>query len=259
MAFTTPSRLVISLVLRGAQLLFAILVLGIAAGGIDNAGDFVEDPFALSVATAVLSILYLVPMLIPKVLAVIPLGVTLFFEFVLFVLWLASFGRTTDIFARMTCVDTTFVYLDYNVSWCRLGKANIVFTLFEFLLFLATIVLMVVFTAVPTKGADIGQRGTTLRGGIFPASPSTHPDAIGDVPVAAANEGDIHTAHSDIADKETALGSDKEAVHPDPTFTGDEVHLDSTNVGAPHSDADAQFHDPAGVDTRPVGQGPSAH
>lgn len=144
-----------SLGLRAAQVLLAVLILGIGAGYLQKIG-FNVDRASLCVATAVLSLLYVVPTFFAVTRRFYQPLVVLIAESLFFILYLASFGGITDLYGSGSCSGTFvsgFGFYSYNNDSCKLGKALIPFTLFQWLLFTATLVLAIFFTIVPLARA----------------------------------------------------------------------------------------------------------
>lgn len=144
-------------VLRGCQFALSVVCLGLGAKLVD---DFLWDYNNLVVATLVISLVWLaavcLPRWVPAMLVVFGrVGVTALGEFIVMVLWLALFGVMADSFGSASCSR-------YYTTYCQVGKAAIAMTIVQWLLFVASFVLMVVFNVVPIS-RNVGFGSTFTR------------------------------------------------------------------------------------------------
>lgn len=211
-----------SLSLRIIQVFLAILILGIGAGYLDKIG-FNVDRASLCVATAVLSLIYVVPMFFAVTRAFYPPILVLVGESLFCILYLASFGGITDLYGSGSCsgrYSYGFAFYSYDDGSCKLGKALIPFTLFQWLFFAATLVLLIMFTIVPLAKAGGFNNLTKLSifspGAIyadFVPSPATQDLEAG--PGAVAVDGSVAAeGHDSEVEHKTSDTPDEEIPNP---------------------------------------------
>lgn len=151
MALAKP---LISTLLRGFQFLFAIISLALAGSVLSDLG-FNWDRMSYVVAVGVLNIVYFFYILI-----VVPFGlngqspslVILIGESIFMIFYLAAWAATADGFPTHCGRYSAFDYYNYNgfdSSTCRAYQAVLPFTLFNWFLFIASLVLFILYTLVP--------------------------------------------------------------------------------------------------------------
>lgn len=148
-------QVLVSVVIRGFQFLWTIISLGLAAGILHDL-EYNFERVTYTVVISVFTLIYLVMTLLPWTVRFFSPGPGVIAEAIMMVFWLASFAAITDTFAKMGCVYTLGFYERHTIkaNWCYLGKALIAFTLFNWLMFLASLVLMVVFAVIPLARAE---------------------------------------------------------------------------------------------------------
>ncbi|ABN64384.1 predicted protein [Scheffersomyces stipitis CBS 6054] len=163
----TSTQKAVVYILRGAQLFFSILVLGLAAGLLADIGtNWNRVTYSLVIAIFTLIYAAFIGLIMHASMAhtILPI-IILIIESLFTLFWLVAFALVADTFGSFTC---------YSATWCKLGKALIPFTLFNWLLFTATLILFIVFTIVPLckiNGANSITKPATLSyGAVFPAS-----------------------------------------------------------------------------------------
>lgn len=167
---------IVAVLLRSTQLLFSILAFALAAAGIAKLGTG-EDALNLSIATGVISVVYLAVIMIPNVIGYIPGIAVLVGEFVLFVLWLSSMAVVANYWGNADCSYDDDYYSGYSYyglsdalksfsNACKLSKAVLAFDVLNFVLFGISLVLHIMFVTVPnTKTNGFNRYATT--GGLF--------------------------------------------------------------------------------------------
>ncbi|KAK6199264.1 membrane-associating domain-containing protein [Scheffersomyces amazonensis] len=213
-----PLNDLISYAIRGTQLFFSILVLGLAAGVLSDLG-FNFDRVTYTLVVSLLTLIYFGYILGwlhfkgANTVLTLPILVS---ETLLTIFWLAAFGTITDVFGALNCnFGYYYYYYDHHNSssnFCKLGKALIPFTLFNWLLFTASLVLFILYTFVPFYkihgSKHCYETPAQLKlGAIYPAV----------TPVAkSANEGSTEAeAEAEAAAEEANVGintSDEEAI-----------------------------------------------
>ncbi|CAH6720676.1 uncharacterized vacuolar membrane protein [[Candida] jaroonii] len=185
--------------LRGAQLVLTIITLGLAAA---NVSYVAYDRANFSVAVTVISLIYLVLVSVPMTLAFIPHIVLIIGESIMWVFWLALFACNADVFGAASCSVHYYYYYtsDGYENFCRTGKALIAMGVINWLLFTASLVLMILYTIIPMSSTLTSMsKGDMVLGGIF------HHQIDGTV-----------TKESDVDIEKHEDGSD---VLPEPTVT----------------------------------------
>lgn len=128
--------------IRGLQLLFSILVLGLSAGFLsDIESNFGRVSYNLVVSLfTIVYIVFLGVLLVTLQNTTLPI-IILVIESLLTLFWLIAFALTADTFGLIDCF--------FLSDWCKIGKALIPFGLFNWLLFAASLILFVIYTSVP--------------------------------------------------------------------------------------------------------------
>ena len=181
-------KVLISDILRGIQLAFSILCLGLAANIIHVFEHVTLDEANYVVAICVITFVYLIAIyLVQRYTKYLSSAIMVISEFVIAVFWLAAFGVTANAFGSVSCSHGLFNnigFFDFNgfidndndndgKSACQCGKALIPFTLFNWLLFCGTLGLMIYFNTIPiTKNSSFKanfqpQTHHLVRGGVF--------------------------------------------------------------------------------------------
>ncbi|CAN3376351.1 hypothetical protein DIURU_004089 [Diutina rugosa] len=197
-----------SKVIRGCQLALSIVCLGLGAKLVD---EFSWDYNNLVVATSVISLVWLVvvclPQWVPSLLVVFGrVGVTAIGEFVVMVLWLASFGVMADQFGSASCSR-------FYTTFCEVGKAAIAMTIVQWLLFVASFVLFIMFSVVPVvrnagAGASFNRQFDYYFGSIF----------VRDVPLASTVQVDPENPENPVAVESSISADGKQASLVEPTI-----------------------------------------
>lgn len=153
----SSSKTVFTLAIRCCQILFTILCLGLAAGVIsDLNGGFSDVNFII--AASVITFLYLVMVFIVPVLTKVPLLFFLIWESIMVIFWLTAFAIAAQDFG--SCVGSIRGFssdfgfgsssrTSITFNYCKIGKAIIPFALFNWLLFVASLVLYVLYVVIP--------------------------------------------------------------------------------------------------------------
>ncbi|KAK6456969.1 membrane-associating domain-containing protein [Scheffersomyces xylosifermentans] len=190
--------------IRGAQLLFSFLLLALSAAFIGDIHNF--DGFhwndgrvSFTLAISILTLIYFafIGGALPFSLANTTYSVVILVLEAWFTLvWLISFALVADNFGSFSCFD---------VTWCKIGKSLIPFALFNWLLFTASLVLLIIFTIVPStkvQGASqhFKSKTTFNLGAIFAATiPVKGEEGIANP---AANEANVGINTSDDEPRE---------------------------------------------------------
>lgn len=152
MAFVLPSSNLISLVLRGVQLFLTVLNLGLSAGVIADINGYYGRAVYVLIIT-LFTLIYLVFVLLKPALKLLPSLASLIIESVFFVFWLAAFAVIADDIGSLDCSYTSYYGYTYDFSWCKVGKALIAFSVLEWISFIISLVLLIVYTIVPLTRA----------------------------------------------------------------------------------------------------------
>lgn len=143
---------IISGAIRGLQFIWTIINLGVAAGLIADL-NYGYSRVVYSLVISVLTIIYLVVVMVPFCLRWISPLAILLCESIFMIFWLASFAAMADKFGDMDCSYYNRFY--DNNRWCLLGKTLIAFGLLNWLTFCLSLILLIIFTAIP-----FGYRGS---------------------------------------------------------------------------------------------------
>ncbi|KAI3404741.2 hypothetical protein KGF56_002444 [Candida oxycetoniae] len=142
----------ISLLIRGFQGVFAIVSLGLAATYLSGVG-FNVDTISFIVATSVLTLLYL-----GYILVVVPRGINgqspslviLIGDTIFLIFYLAAWAAIASAFPTTCNFPIPFYYSSrYTSSTCRAAQALLPFTLFNWVLFVASLVLFLIYSYIP--------------------------------------------------------------------------------------------------------------
>lgn len=185
MAFRINNGL-ISLGLRGAQALFAIINLGLAASVTADL-NYGYRGSVLILVVSLFTLIYLAFALIPILLGFIFPFVAILVELILLILWFVAFVIIASDVGGATCAGL-YYYYSWDYSWCGKSKALIAFSLFEWLLSIATLVLLSYYTITPLSKAggfnNLLSKRTFVLGGIFstqaPGQPAGVDSPVGD-------------------------------------------------------------------------------
>jgi len=139
------NHFLITSLIRGCQLVFTIISLGLSAKIVDIYSGFVANEPNLVVATSVLTLVYLAVIYIVPRYYNLSSGTAATTELILFVLWLASFGCMANVYG-----SGCYYYGRFNTE-CGCGRALIAFTLFQWLLFLGSLGLLTWFSVIPVS------------------------------------------------------------------------------------------------------------
>ncbi|CAH2350840.1 hypothetical protein CLIB1423_02S06348 [[Candida] railenensis] len=173
--FNRSGDFVVSLALRGVQILFTIIVLGTSAGAVSSpwGSGYFEGP-ACGLAVSIIDLIWLVVTLfLSKYLLSLLVTVA---ESIITILWIVAFGLLASNFAGVNCDyfdDDIFFYGGGRHSWkgCSAGKAAAAFAFLLFVLHIATLTLHVLYGLVPLNKVDnvlLKKLGTLSIGAIFP-------------------------------------------------------------------------------------------
>lgn len=159
----------ISLVLRGVQLFLTVLNLGLSAGIIGDVHGYYGRAVYVLIIT-LFTLIYLVFTLFKPALKLLPSLAALIVESVLFVFWLAGFAIIADDMGPLNCSYSYYGYY-WDFSWCKVGKALIAFSVLEWISFIISLVLLIVYAIVPLARAggfnDLLIRDIFTLGGIY--------------------------------------------------------------------------------------------
>ena len=224
----SPSGL-LALIVRGIQLVFSIIGLGVSAGAVHQYGSWDRGNFA--VAASVISFVYLL-VTIFAFQFISPL-VSLVAEIILMIFWLAAFAAVADVFGSASCNYTVYSY-SFHSTGCRLSKTFIAFGVLNWVLFLISLGLLIWFTIIPVYKAGgfnlLNQIKSLSRGALF----ANFIPATGSKDLEAGNG-----VSQDVTSGVDSVPEDKtEAVDPEPTVEGaGEGTVESPTVPAtqPHS------------------------
>lgn len=138
---------VISLVIRGVQTIFTIIVLGLTGHLVDRY-DGIVDKFNIGLATSVISLVYFIWLGIGYYnQKIINIGIGFILEIILNILWLTSFACLADVWGSSSCNFAYFYFVDKTV--CQVGKAGLSFAILNWILFLISLGLMIFYTIIP--------------------------------------------------------------------------------------------------------------
>lgn len=117
--------------------------------------EFSYDRLNYVVALSVLSIIYLAVLFIPQLAVFMLPIVVVVFDIIFCILWLAGFAAIADIYGSANCSSgyRGFFYVSYWGDSCKLGKGFIAMGVLNFLLFLVSSVLLVMYTLLPSMKA----------------------------------------------------------------------------------------------------------
>lgn len=135
---------IISIIIRVIQFIWTIINLGLAAGFLSKY-DHSYSRVVYSLVISVFTIIYLAVVTLPICLRYISPLIALVAESIFMIFWLASFAAMADVFGDLDC---GFYYFGTN-SLCEMGKAMIGFGVLNWLAFCVSLVLLLVYTAVP--------------------------------------------------------------------------------------------------------------
>lgn len=185
---------IITLSIRSAQFVLAIISLGLAAGVIAKFTGFGRVNY--SVAISVFTFIYLILGFIPQVVAVTPPLVVVIVEGIFMIFWLSAFAATADYFGPLSCTALEgFGFFDvngfkgFNLGWCKMGKALIAIEVLLWLLFVASFALHIIYTVIPHTRAIGLDNYARSRGGIL-------------------EKGYIYSHLAPIVDQEKAVGTE---------------------------------------------------
>lgn len=202
---------ILALIVRGIQLVFSIIGLGVSAGAIEKFGSWDRGNFA--VAASVISFVYLVVTIVAFQF-ISPL-VSLVAEIILMILWLAAFAAMADVFGSTSC-SYAFYYTTYHSTGCRLSKTFIAFGVLNWVMFLLSLGLLIWFTIIPVYKAGgfnlLNQIKSMSRGALF----ASFIPAAGATDLEAANgASQYQTSGVDSVPEDKT-----EVVDPEPTVEG---------------------------------------
>ncbi|KAK6462507.1 membrane-associating domain-containing protein [Scheffersomyces coipomensis] len=201
-------------ILRALQLFFSVLVLCLTAAtlGLASANS---SSVSFNLATSILTLVYfgyLTFLHVKQANTVISFPI-LVVEAILTILWLSAFADITNFAGPLSCSYGYYGYYydEDNVysrgkHICELAKATIAFSLFNWLLFTATLILFVIYTFIPlTKVNNFDYTTKTQSvfqpGAIFLATPIQ--DKESNVGISDnGNETDIHNDKLEHSDHE---------------------------------------------------------
>lgn len=143
----SSSKTVTTLTIRFCQFVFTILCLGLAAGVIsDLDGSFSDINFII--AASVLTFIYLVMVFVVPLVTKVPLLFFLVWESIMVIFWLTVFAIAAHDFG--SCVTSISGFrTTVTFNFCKIGKAIIPFALFNWFLFIASLVLYIMFVVIP--------------------------------------------------------------------------------------------------------------
>lgn len=226
MPFKLPSYSLIATILRGLQLFLSVLNLGLAAGVIaDISGYYGRAVYVLIVT--IFTLIYEGFVLFKPALKLLSPLVSLIVESVLFVFWLAAFAVIANDIGSLDCEYTSFYYnTHYSFTWCKVGKALIAFSVIEWITFIVSLVLLIVFTIAPLTKAggfnDLLISDIFTFGGIFINDTDTPTDA---------NAKDLEKG------QEVAEGGESSINHPPVTDEG--ITINESNDANPKIEEDS--------------------
>lgn len=161
---------IVTYCIRGTQAVFAIIVLGVAAGFLGEVGTNV-DRVTFALVTSILNILYFgyIFGILPYVTQNgAPSVVILSCEIIMTIFYLAAMGAVADITPSGSC---SFRFWGSGDTACSLLKTLIPFTLFNWLLFTASLILFILYSFVPEiksyGGSHVAKNTTYEYGAIY--------------------------------------------------------------------------------------------
>ncbi|CAX41768.1 conserved hypothetical protein [Candida dubliniensis CD36] len=141
-------KVIAASIIRGAQTIFALIVLGLSIQELVTL-EFYYDKSVYIIVVAAINIIYFfcTLLLIPFIFknwspSIIPVAG----EFILCIFYLAAMAISATDAPTVSC---DYLYYSEYVSFCHILKALIPFTLFNWLLFAASFVLVLCFTFIP--------------------------------------------------------------------------------------------------------------
>ncbi|RLV83625.1 hypothetical protein JA9_004832 [Meyerozyma sp. JA9] len=218
----------LALIIRGIQLVFSIIGLGVSAGTVHQFGSWDRGNFA--VAASVISFVYLLvtifafPFISPLV--------SLVAESILMIFWLAAFAAVADVFGSASCSYTTYSYT-FHSTGCRLSKTFIAFGVLNWVMFLVSLGLLIWFTIVPVARAggfsSLNQIRSLSRGALFtsfiPATGSKDLEAGNGISGYQANGVDsVPEDKAETVDPEPTVEGTGEGAVESPTVPPTEPH-----------------------------------
>lgn len=252
---------IVSLAIRLSQLVFGIIVFAL--------GVFVADKFdsgraGFNAAVGILTILYVVFLLVFYKFAftILVLAIDLLF----FLLWLIAFALSADDIGSASC-DFFFASSSYK-SACQSYKAIIAFGVLSWLLFIASLVLIILFQVVPLARNKAPTKSwtalsTLCMGGIYPQNTLVrHADAENNTGV--TNENDPVAGEHKYTTDNLTTGEHKydghglslgETHYDSNVHNGGEAMYDSNahHISEPRFDSNAQTM--AAPGEQPIGYG----
>ncbi|EGW31080.1 uncharacterized protein SPAPADRAFT_63007 [Spathaspora passalidarum NRRL Y-27907] len=209
--------------IRGAEGLFALLVLGLSAGYLGVYGHNV-DRISYTLVVSILNLIYFgyIGGVLPFVTEErAPSLSILLSEGILSIFYLASMGSIADMVSGVSC-DLGDYYFDGNQYYsnhkykttCHIAKALIPFTLFNWLLFTASLLLFVFYSFIPevsTYGWGHIIQLTKYHFGAIWANYAQPPfkKVIGAEEKGVATGGEVAPAAA-VVDEEAQIGSSDE-------------------------------------------------
>lgn len=171
MSFTTTISTkgqLITYVIRGVQLLFALLIFVLGCVSASKI-HFSEAYPAMGIVSGIFSILYYGLLFLVPVLTFVTPAFALAGELFTFLWWLIAFACAADLFGDATCT-----YYFFSSDWktgCQAGKAIIAFGVLGWLLSAVSLALLIFYSVIPAaKALAWLSRSYFLLGGIFPSS-----------------------------------------------------------------------------------------
>ncbi|CAI5759714.1 unnamed protein product [Candida verbasci] len=146
----TLSKSIVSLSLRGTQLIFSIIVLALCGDFLSEIG-FNYDRVTYALVVSILNLLYFayILVLVPFVFKKLTFSIGIFVaEIIFFIFYLAAMGAIADVMPT-DCGSYYYSYYEDSSSTCRVFQAILPFTLFNWLLFGASLTLFVIYSFVP--------------------------------------------------------------------------------------------------------------
>ncbi|ABN64386.2 predicted protein [Scheffersomyces stipitis CBS 6054] len=178
--FTLGVRFIVTVVIRGLETIFTIIVLGLSASLVNDYSDYGRGIYAVVVSVlTLLSILHSFFLPLSFEFSWYFLS-TLLTQSLEFVLWLIVFSLYADDFGDLDCS------LLADETPCHVGKAAVAFSFLNWLLLIVVLSLLVVFVVVPAGFAAFQSKVEWTPGGIFPVVAAKEEDPE---KVVAAGEG----------------------------------------------------------------------
>lgn len=137
---------IVTYIIRGAQSVFCIVVLGLSAGFLADVG-YNYDRVTFALVVSILNLIYFsyILLIMPTILKNFsPSVIILVAEFIFFVFYLSAMGAIAAVIPSGSCGD----YGSYS-SACSILKALIPFTLFNWLLFATSFGLFLGYSFIP--------------------------------------------------------------------------------------------------------------